>query len=213
MRMGGKYADLERHLLRNFRKYAHCRVVERDSMWHWLSVAKHHGLPTRLLDWTHSPFAALHFATAQIDKFDRDGAVWSVNYLHTHELVPHRLRSLLDEEGANVFTVEMLCQGVATLAGLDSPSAEPFALFFEPPCIDDRIVNQFAFFSVTSDPRIALDDWLGQRPGLWRKIVIPAALKWEIRDKLDQSNVTERVIFPGLEGLTAWLKRHYSPRS
>lgn len=213
MRMGGQYAELERHLLRNFRKYAHLRVVERDSLWHWLSVAKHYGLPTRLLDWTYSPFVALHFATARIDEFDRDGVVWSVNYLHTHELVPNRLRALLDEEGANVFTVEMLCQGVPSLAELDTLSLEPFALFFEPPSIDDRIVNQFAFFSVTSDPKIALDDWLEQHSELWSKILIPAELKWEIRDKLDQSNITERVIFPGLEGLTAWLKRHYSPRT
>ena len=48
---------------------------------------------------------------------------------------------------------------------------------------------------------------------VYRKIVIPSELKWEIRDKLDQSNITERVIFPGLEGLTAWLRRHYSPRT
>jgi hypothetical protein len=39
-------------------------------------------------------------------------------------------------------------------------------------------------------------------------------MKTRVRgDKLDQSNITERVIFPGLEGLTAWLKRHYSSRS
>jgi hypothetical protein len=63
-----------------------------------------------------------------------------------------------------------------------------------------------------SDPRVRLDQWLARHPGLARKIVIPAALKWEIRDKLDQSNVTERVLFPGLEGLTAWLKRHYIPK-
>ena len=44
----GKYAGLERHLLRNFRKYAHRDVVESDSIWHWLSVAQHYGLPTRL---------------------------------------------------------------------------------------------------------------------------------------------------------------------
>jgi hypothetical protein len=66
---------------------------------------------------------------------------------------------------------------------------------------------------VISDPTVALDDWLASRPALWFKILIPAALKWEIRDKLDPSNITERVLFPGLEGLTAWLKRHYSPRT
>jgi len=41
-----------------------------------------------LLDWTYSPFVALHFATAPIDHRDRDGVIWSVNYLQTHELVP-----------------------------------------------------------------------------------------------------------------------------
>ena len=60
---------------------------------------------------------------------------------------------------------------------------------------------------------MALDDWLAGQPQLYRRVIIPARLKWEIRDKLDQSNITERVLFPGLEGLTAWLKRQYSPRT
>jgi len=212
MRLGGGYALLERHLLRNFRKYAHRRVVERDSVWHWLSVAQHYGLPTRLLDWTYSPFAAMHFATAHIDKYDRDGAIWAVNYIAAHRMVPERLRSRLEFEGANVFTVEMLSESVKTLAELDQLCESPFTLFFEPPSIDDRIVNQFALFSMSSSSSLALDDWLAEHPEICRRILIPADLKWEIRDKLDQSNVTERVFFPGLEGLTAWLKRHYSPR-
>jgi hypothetical protein len=164
------------------------------------------------MDWTYSPFAALHFATADLDRFDRDGAIWAVNYVLTHQLVPERLRRRLDLEGANVFTVEMLSEEVRSLAELDSLGEAPFALFFEPPSIDDRIVNQFAFFSVMSDPRVPFDEWLADQPQLYRRIVIPAGLKWEIRDKLDQSNITERVLFPGLVGLTAWLKRHYSPR-
>ena len=49
-------------------------------------------------------------------------------------------------------------------------------------------------------------------PELVRRIVIPAELQWEVRDKLDQANVTERVLFPGLDGLSTWLTRHYRPR-
>jgi len=64
-----------------------------------------------------------------------------------------------------------------------------------------------------SDPTAALDRWLAQHPALARRIVVPAGLKWEIRDKLDQANITERVMFPGLDGLGAWLRRHYSPAS
>lgn len=211
-RLGGDYGKLEHHLLRNFRKYAHRRVVERETLWHWMSVAQHHGLPTRLMDWTYSPFIALHFATANIDKFDRDGVVWVANYQKCHQLLPLPLRRPLDEEGANVFTVDLLSGAVPKLSEMNAAQSESSVLFFEPPSIDDRIVNQHAFFSVASDPKLALDDWLEAHPEVGYRISIPAGLKWEIRDKLDQANITERVLFPGLDGLSKWLGRHYSPR-
>ena len=212
MRLEGSYAGLEKHLLRNFKKYAHRSIVEQDSLWHWLSVAQHYGLPTRLLDWTYSPYVALHFVTANIERFDLDGVIWAVNYLKAHQLLPGNLRDRLQTEGANVFTVEMLAETLCSLDDLSSPLAGDFTLFFEPPSIDDRITNQFAFFSVMSDVTQVLDDWLKQYLDLWRRIIIPAELKWEIRDKLDQANITERVLFPGLDGLGSWLKRHYSPK-
>ncbi|MGA7828453.1 MAG: FRG domain-containing protein [Geobacteraceae bacterium] len=214
IRLRGDYVRLERHLLRNFRKYAHRSFVERDSLWHWLSVAQHFGLPTRILDWTYSPFIAMHFATAAIDKFDLDGAIWAVNYVKAHELLPQSLRDRLVEEGANVMTLQLMNESIDTLNDLDllgSQSGEKVVIFFEPPSIDDRIVNQFAFCSVMSDSSLVLDDWLEHHPELARKIIIPASLKWEIRDKLDQANINERVLFPGLDGLSLWLKRHYSP--
>jgi hypothetical protein len=214
MRLRGDYVKLERHLLRNFRKYAHRSVVERDSLWHWLAVAQHFGLPTRILDWTYSPFIAMHFATANIDKFDLDGVIWAVNYVKAHELLPQFLRDGLEKEGANVMTLQLMNESINSLEALDAldvRSGEKMVIFFEPPSIDDRIVNQFAFCSVMPDPGLAMDDWLVTHPELARKIIIPASLKWEIRDKLDQANVNERVLFPGLDGLSRWLKRHYSP--
>lgn len=212
MRLGGKYVDLERHLLRNFRKYAHRDVVERDSLWHWLTMAQHHGLPTRLMDWTYSPFVAMHFALANLEKYHADGVIWAVNYLKAHQLLPERLKCALELEGANVFTVGMLSREIASLRELTQMQVEPYTIFFEPPSIDDRIVNQFAFFSIMSDPTVRLDQWLVRHPDIWRRIIIPADLKWELRDKLDQANITERVLFPGLDGLSLWLKRQYSPK-
>ena len=92
----------------------------------------------------------------------------------------------------------------AKLAGRET------VVFFEPPSLDERIINQFALFSLLSDPNLKFDEWLQKHPDLYRKLVIPAELKWEVRDKLDQANITERVLFPGLDGLSMWLMRYYS---
>lgn len=211
MRLGGDYPSLERHLLRNFKKYAHRTQYIDNTIWSWLSLAQHHGLPTRLLDWTYSPFVALHFATANIYEYEFDGIIWCVDYVKLHKLLPEPLKLLLEEEGCNAFTGELLYQGAKTLSEFENLSEQEFVLFFEPPSIDDRIVNQFALFSIASNPMLELDTWLEERPELYKKIIIKKELKWEIRDKLDQANITERVLFPGISGLCRWLKRHYSP--
>jgi hypothetical protein len=211
-RLGARHTELERHLVRNFRKYAGTAAVPADSIWNWLALGQHHGLPTRLLDWTYSPYVALHFATARADRFDRDGAIWMVDYVRVHELLPDRLRDALDAEGANVFTTEMLAQASPRVSDLETLDDDEFALFVEPPSFDARIVNQYALFSLLSRADGSLDAWLDDHDGLACKLVIPAELKWEIRDKLDQANVTERVLFPGLDGLTRWVARYYAPR-
>lgn len=208
MRMGEKCAQIEGHLLRNFKKYAMRNVVEHDSFWYWLSVAQHHGLPTRLMDWTFSPYVALHFVTANTDLYGRDGVIWCLNYKKVHQQLPGLLSNVLANEGADVFTIEMLSR-IPSLQEFDGLSVEPFTLFFEPPSIDDRIVNQYALFSVVSNPTVGPQSWLKDRPDLYQKIYVAKELKWEIRDKLDQANINERVLFPGLDGLSRWLKRQY----
>ena len=211
MRLGGDYKNLEGPMLRTFRRYAERDVVSNDSVWNWLAVAQHHGLPTRLLDWTYSPYVALHFVTQDTACFDRDGVVLCLNYAACARFLPPALKTILDEEDAYVFTAEMLTRGAGTLAEFDGLAASPFVAFFEPPSLDQRIVTQYALFSLMSDPTACLAGWLQDHQDLVRRIRIPAGLKREVRDKLDQANITERVLFPGLDGLSRWLKRYYSP--
>jgi len=100
-----------------------------------------------------------------------------------------------------------------SLRQFDALRRDPFVVFLEPPAVDRRILNQFALFSLMSSPTARMDGWLRGHPDLCRRVRVPASLKWEIRDKLDQANVNERILFPGLDGLSRWLTRYYTPRT
>ena len=207
-----KVAKIEARLLDSFRKYAHSFFDEKHSNWHWISLAQHHGLPTRLLDWSFSPFVALHFATDDLSKMNQDGIVWCINFAETQQYLKNDLRRFFEAEKRSSLPIEWLAKEFADFEAFDVPDAhEDFVLFFEPPSLDQRIVNQVALFSFTSRANLNLDEWLEkesvQRPEICKRVIIPADLKWEIRDKLDQSGITERVLFPGLDGLSVTVRR------
>ena len=211
VRMGGEYQNREQSLLRNFWKYARNTGIQVDSLWNWIALAQHHGLPTRLLDWSFSPYVALHFATADPLHWRDDAAVWCVNCVKVKTYLPQKLRRLLKEEDSDVLTPEMLERAASTLYEFDRLSRRPFVAFFEPPSLDQRIVNQAVLFSVTSSANLSLISWLTAHDDLFHRIIIPADLKQEIRDKLDQANINGRILFPGLDGLSLGLTRYYSP--
>ncbi len=216
MRLAGGWEDLaklESHMLRNFQKYAHldASVEIGRSVWNWLALAQHHGLQTRLLDWTYSPMVAMHFATDDVRTFGCDGAIWCFNHRKANALLPDGLRAQADAAGFDIFSAEMLDRVADTLDKFDKLSDQDFVVFLEPPSLDARIVNQFALFSAVNHPAKGLEELLTKNPGLAKKIIIPADLKWEVRDKLDQAGITERMLYPGLDGLSRWLSRYYTP--
>jgi hypothetical protein len=212
-RLGPAYQDVEGPLLRNFTKYAKPGEIPSTGLWFRLAVAQHHGLPTRVMDWSVSPEVAAHFATYEEEHYDKDGAIWCVDVVKARDLLPPKLRTILADERAFLFSVEML-ESVRSLREFDAMSTHgEFVVFFEPPSLDDRIINQSAIMSVMPGAQLDMRRVLTRRSnqGIFYRIVIPKRLKWELRDKLDQNNVTERMLFPGLDGLSRWLKRYYGP--
>lgn len=237
----GKW-KLESLLLRNFLQYALTEIEEPESVWHLLSIAEHYGLPTRLLDWSFSPLVATYFAVRDGDTdrdgavwavdyrklhdslpahYQRVLERAETDMLDVHLLSNATLEADAEAAGSAAEAPMRDLNDVSRLNDLwrerwgvdaDEEPDDQYVVFFRPPAIDDRIANQSAVFSFQSDPRLAIDEWLRNRPDCYRKIIVPGERKLEFRDKLDQMNVNHRSLFPGLEGLTTWLKQYYQPR-
>lgn len=201
---------LEKQILRSFRKYGYAELQGNHSFWQIVAMGQQFGLPTRLLDWTYSPLVAAHFATEDTDSYDTDGAIICCDMAKVNRLLPEKLSRLLYNEKCNVFSLEMLDSTAADFETLAALHDQPFSFFFEPASTVNRIANQYALFSLTSDPQVLINTI----PGIdsaFERIIIPGSVKLEIRDKLDYLNISERMIYPGLDGVCRWIARRYAP--
>ena len=81
--------DHERLVFEEFKRRAlpHLHQLPRDD-WEFLALARHHGVPTRLLDWTENPLAALFFAVEALGQ--TDSAVWCYTYVEREERLDTR---------------------------------------------------------------------------------------------------------------------------
>lgn len=201
----------ERRIIETFSTYAIDELPIGFSDWEVILLGQHYGLPTRLLDWTSSPYVALFFATQDTSKFDCDGIIYCVSRVDSIDTLPEKMKDILSRKSSRIFYLDTLKNAFPQgLKQLDDEIEKDTMIWFEPPSVSPRMINQFAFFSLMPGVDSSQSEWLDKNPDIHWGIPILASLKKEIRQRLQVMNITERTIYLGLEGIAKWLASFYS---
>lgn len=213
-RLGGnpphRKAHLEEHILRNFIRYARPYLDTSNlDVWELLFVAEHHGVPTRLLNWSYSPLIAAHFATAHPEP-NIDRVIWELDWRAVQEQFGFRPLTFLAHDLEQVVQSRGFSSAWDLLNSNDEQKNN-FVCVVDPPAIDQRIVAQGAAFTLSGSKKQSLLATL-QKSGLnhaLTRYIIPADSVDFIRDQLDLCGVDYRRLFPGLDGVAAEIRRYY----
>ena len=182
----------------------------------WLALMQHYGVPTRLLDWTQSPYVALYFAVETEPQGVggvRDGAgeeelcsaVWAIDLDFLEWKSKELLGPIPDEPRARM----------EYLNGLLDREEKPLIVRIDPLHGNERMFAQQGFFlwklvvetpyldqiliSMMTKPDLIV------RPVI-RKLQIRGARRFDLLEQLRGMNIHRASLFPGIDGFCQHLK-------
>jgi len=181
------WRDQEERILRVFkRKATHFldHVPPHEDDFEWLALMQDHGAPTRLLDFSWSPYVAAFFA---LHNTTEEGVIWACNPV---EIGKHRV---LDLKKPGSFRRHFLTDD------------KPFAWLGEPRTMNRRLIAQSGTFLVPGILHESIEEILMGYPNPKEtliKFILPAN---KVREKgmreLYRMNITQATLFPDLDGL------------
>jgi FRG domain len=194
------WVEQESRILRIFQRKAHLfldHVPNEDDAFQWLALMQHHGSPTRLLDFTWSPFVAAFFA---LERATTAAAVWAVciaEIWNTTHKFP-KMEKLLTHDKLNLRTpgnYERFFLG----------NTIPFVVYGEPFVMNQRLVAQSGTFIVPGVLDLSVEEILSHYPNPRRTVVKfvlnTEKIRDEAMDSLYSMNITNATLFPGLDGM------------
>jgi hypothetical protein len=172
--------DYETRTLEEFKRRAVPYITEvPTNEWEWLFLAQHHGLPTRLLDWTSNALVALYFATAS--HADKVCAIYCGDFKRIY------LGGKAVHGDAGRLTVNPDVTSPFTVADVYSVS---------PPHKHQRYINQSGLFTIQNDPCKPIPE--SQLPV---KYIIPSSCKQRFQQILSAFGITRLFLFPSVDNL------------
>lgn len=199
----------ESNVMKIFRKEsaAYLGYMPQDG-WEVWPIAQHHGVPTRLLDWTYSPLVALFFAMEE--EFDGDSVVYAIfgqgtdisileersDALEDHPLGVTGFRTYDPSHGTPRVQAQSACFTIQEDPTMPLEEHRPFG------CISPSID---ASGQLHRTPEPLIDVPLAQTTGFWR-IRIKGSARRQMRATLFKYGITRKTLFPELDGVADWLK-------
>jgi hypothetical protein len=181
---------MEQRFLHQFRRYSFAFYGRTLNEWEALFVARHHGLPVRLLDWSANPLSALFFACEYWStELPPDAKIWL--------LVPSKH---IPDSYINIFDVAI---GPFDVQGIR---------LIYPMEVAPRLNAQSALFTIQQDPWTPLDKTdVSRLPDSCVDVLtlieypIPAKSKGYLLKELNDLQISRRTLFPDLDGLSSGL--------
>lgn len=182
------WQGIENNLLGEFKRYASMHLKqEPKSKLEWMIQAQHHGLPTRLLDWSTNPLKALYFAVENTKYDDVDGKVF-------------------------VFTPRMWSTSEQSISNIEKTNCIDV---FYPVVINDRVLAQEGCFILfpqreDHDEFKPLEEGFSTQDAVgMSSIIVKKEIKPIIRKQLEKLGVNDMTMFPDLDGISKNIRRMF----
>jgi len=202
------WPEQESRILRVFKRKAHQflnKPPDVDDDFQWMALMQHHGAPTRLIDFTWSPYVAAFFA---LERSLADGVVWAMN--------PARVDSSRAEKRVRM---DPRVQGHFKRYFLTGDNR--IIWMGEPHTMNRRLIAQSGTFAVPGVLDVPIEQILGDsdQENILAKIVLANAVREVGMRELYRMNITFATLFPDLDGLARSMRYElefhwgYNPRT
>lgn len=177
--------DVEKKMLAEFKRRSLPHLdAKPETDWDWLALAQHHGMATRLLDWTSNPLAALWFTVRQPPQKEKPGVVWVFQAKEENYAQPTHESSPFDGKRTQIFRPSHLSKRIVVQSGW----------FTVHRYIDEK--RGFIPLEINNIYRDSL-----------AKLTIPSKSFASMRASLRRCGVNHAALFPDLDGLCLEIER------